>query len=380
MPRSERAAGEPHQQSAIAGPPKPAPRRVRGASAQINARNSRKTADHATERTLPTVDTNAWLQPSRPSQLAEMVGVALADFKGIILPTEAQRTAVRQMHSLLIMGERQPEGQARRAYRYLNASGSGKSTCAQILTQHMESLPDFNPETKPVLHVTLSTTGSPKSLASSILDALGDNYSTRGDAELLLRRVRQGLKEFGVKLLIIDEMNHFRHKGMARDAANTIKNILTLGWVPIVLMGTTDAQSLFADNRELKNRCAAQVVLSPYDVEDRDGDLQRWIGFLKRLDEEMQTRGVTRAISGLAAPLLAEDLCRASNGLIGELHNILLTALEETLLAGEDFISRARLSDAVDAWCIADGTIDRNFVRETFSEQLAVRRPRPKRS
>ena len=144
-----------------------------------------------------------------PSTLADVVGSGLAAFENIILPTPPQITGVRQMDTLRMMGLRQPEGQQRRAYRYLQPSGAGKSTCARLLAAHVEGQPDRDPEMKPVLHVTLSTTGTPKSLASSILGALGDNYSTRGEAELLLRRVRQGLKEFGVELLIIDELNHF---------------------------------------------------------------------------------------------------------------------------------------------------------------------------
>lgn len=313
--------------------------------------------------------------PRKPSDLAEMVGTGLAAFKDIILPTDAQKTAVRQMDSLRIMGLQQPEGQQRRAYRYLNHSGAGKSTCATILRNHVDAQPGRDPAMKPVLHVTLSTTGTPKSFASSILDALGDNYSTRGEAELLLRRVRQGIREFGVELLIIDEMNHFRHKSMAKDAANTIKNILTLGWVPVVLMGTPEAQALFTDNRELKNRCAPQVVLSPYDVED-DNDLGRWIRFLGRIDAELVKRDIVTSLSGLGQPDLAEDLLRASNGLIGELHNILLTALEQVLLTGEDHISHLRLVDAVDAWCMQDGTIDRNYVELRYSEGLRKQRQR----
>ncbi len=108
----------------------------------------------------------------------------------------------------------------------LGARREGKSTCAKILKAFVEDQPGYDPETKPVLHVTLSTTGTPKSLASSVLAAMGDNYSTRGEAELLLRRVQQGLKDLKVKLLIIDELNHFKQKNLATDAANTIKNIL----------------------------------------------------------------------------------------------------------------------------------------------------------
>ncbi len=314
----------------------------------------------------------------KPSDLAHVVGSGLAAFKGIILPTDAQRTAVRQMDSLRIMGLQQKDGEQCRAYRYLNHSGAGKSTCAALLRHHVDAQPDRDPSLKPVLHVTLSTTGTPKSFASSILDAMGDNYSTRGEAELLLRRVRQGIREFGVELLIIDEMNHFRHKSLAKDAANTIKNILTMGWVPVVLMGTPEAQALFTDNRELKNRCAPQVVLSAYDFDD-DDDLLRWSKFLGRMDAAIVGRKILTSSSGLADPDLAADLCRASNGLIGELHNILLTALEQVLLAGEDHIGHHHLADAVDAWCMQDGTIDRNFVRLRHTEGLRTKRRRPSR-
>lgn len=302
--------------------------------------------------------------PLRPSALAEHVGRGLAAFEDIVIPTAAQKTAVRQMDALRIMGLAQPEGQQRRGLRYLHPSGAGKSTCAKMLKAHIDGQPGRDPATKPILHVTLTTTGTPKSLASSILDAMGDNYSTRGEAELLLRRVRQGLKEFGVELLVIDELNHFRHKSLAKDAANTIKNVLSLGWVPVVLLGTDDAQPLFVDNRELKNRCSPQVVLAPYDVDDKDGDLVRWTNFLGRLDAQIVKRGILTRSSGLADGTVAEDLCRASNGLIGELHNILLAALESVLLAQEDHISVDRLVEAVDAWCIQDETIAVNPFRK----------------
>lgn len=337
----------PKDDVSTAKPRRTPPRRARRASKAMRSR----------QKPLPPIETGL-----KPSDLADHVGDGLAAFEGIIMPTRAQLTAVRQMHSLLKMGEKQPEGQQRRAYRYLHQSGAGKSTCAKILKAFVENEPGYDPATKPVLHVTLSTTGTPKSLASSILAALGDNYSTRGEAELLLRRVQQGLKDFKVKLVIIDELNHFKQKSLATDAANTIKNILSLGWVPIVLMGTTDAQSLFTNNRELKNRCAPQVVLAPYG--NNPDDQEEWSKLLRRIDEELVNRKVLRRHSGLGQSALAEKLRLCSNGLIGECHNILLAALETTLLANEDFISYVNLIDAVDAWCISDGTIDQNFLKD----------------
>lgn len=101
-------------------------------------------------------------------------------------------------------------------------------------------------------------------------------------------------------------------------------------------------------------------------------------------NETLRRMEVIRSFRDIAAPngqdirdhaaALRLNLCRASNGLIGELHNILLTALEQVLLAGEDHIGHHRLADAVDAWCMQDGTIDRNFVRLRYSEGLRTQR------
>lgn len=297
-----------------------------------------------------------------PSSLAQIAGKGMAAFEDIVLPTPAQVECIRQMDTLRIMGLSQPVGQQRRAFRYLNQSGSGKSTCAKLLKQHVAGQPGRDPAKKPILHVTLSTTGTPKSLATSILNAFGDGYSTRGEAELLFERVKVAIDDCGVELLIIDELNHFKQKHLAADAANTIKNILTLGWVPVVLMGTTDAQSLFTLNRELKNRCLPQIVLKPF-VHTDTASRGVWTQLLRQVDLELVGRGILQELSGLGDPTLAQDLCEASNGLIGEFHNIMLAALEATLLAGERFISYGRLVDAIDAWCIQDGTIDHNPLR-----------------
>jgi hypothetical protein len=297
-----------------------------------------------------------------PSSLAQIAGKGMAAFEDIVLPTPAQIECIRQMDTLRIMGLSQPAGQQRRAFRYLNQSGSGKSTCAKLLKQHVAGQPGRNPTKKPILHVTLSTTGTPKSLATSILNAFDDGYSTRGEAELLFERVKIAIDDHGVELLIIDELNHFKQKHLAADAANTIKNILTLGWVPVVLMGTTDAQSLFTLNRELKNRCLPQIVLKPF-VHDDAASLGVWKQLLRQIDLELVGRGILQELSGLGDPTLAQDLCEASNGLIGEFHNIMLAALEAALLAGERFIGHDRLMDAIDAWCIQDGTIGHNPLR-----------------
>lgn len=287
----------------------------------------------------------------------EKVGEAMADFVSIVKPTPQQMLSVAQMNTIRIMGLRQPPGQTRRGARYIHPSGSGKSTCAKILNQYLIKHYGFDENRMPLLHATLTTTGTPKSLASSILGAVGDGYSSKGDADDLLKRVREVIREFKVELLVIDELNHIKGKTLAIEAANTIKNILTEGLVPIVLMGTTKAESLVKGNRELKIRCQPQVFLRPYVPEDKL-DLQHWTTLMGLIDKEMVDRNIVQGQAGLAS--MAYKLCKASNGLIGEFQGIMLAALEAALMAREDHISYDRLSAAIDEWAVSDGTVDEN--------------------
>ena len=304
--------------------------------------------------TMPLADFD-FLDSSEFAQ-SDRVGRGLALFEGIVEPTPQQMTSVMQMNSLRLMGLNQPAGQMRRGARYLHPSGAGKSTCAKILTQHVAKQYGFDPARKSVLHVTLSTTGTPKSLASSILTEVGCGYSTRGEAELLLLRVHEAIQEFKIELLVIDELNHIKGKGLATEAANTIKNILTLGWVPVILMGTSDAEPLVKSNRELRNRCQPQVFLRPY-VAAGD-DLAHWSCLLDRIDNAMVDHEIVKFPTGLK--MIAKDLCVASNGLIGEFHGIMLAALEMALTEGADRISHDHLVNAVNEWAVGDGTIDSN--------------------
>ncbi|WP_169805585.1 ATP-binding protein [Novosphingobium rosa] len=295
----------------------------------------------------------------------EKVAEKMAAFESIIVPTPHQMQAVAQMNTIRMMSLNQAAGETRRGVRYLHPSGAGKSTCAKIITQHLIKLYGRDPERKPVLHVTLSTTGTPKSLASSILKAVGCGYSRAGEADMLLDRVREAIREFKVELLIIDELNHIKGKSLATDAANTLKNLLTEGLVPIVLMGTSAAENVVKSNRELKMRCQPQVFLRPYEPED-PLDLKHWSKLLGHIDDMMVAHEIVQIPTGLQS--LAYKLCKASNGLIGEFHGIMLAALEAALSAGYDHVSYDCLSNAIDEWAISDGTIDSNPLAENGSD------------
>lgn len=299
------------------------------------------------------------MQAERLSTRSARVAEGLALFETIYIPFPRQKELIADLEELRLLGLARAPGQPTRSLRVLQPSGAGKSTSAKQHKAHVEAQPGRVAGTRPVLHVTLSTTGTPRSLSASILDELGDSYSSVGTEELLLKRVRKAFEKEGVELLIIDELNHCAQKVLGRDVSNTLKNMLTQGWVPIAFMGTSDARQLFTANRELKNRSFAQTSLAPL-TWDHDEDQELWCGFLAAMDQQLVAHGLMRCSSDLTDERVAEGLCTAANGLIGELHNILLEALRMVLRRDRERIEVTDLARAIDQWSLADGYIDHN--------------------
>lgn len=210
-----------------------------------------------------------------------------------------------------------------------------------------------------MLHVTLDTTGTPRSAIVSCLEELGDEYATEGTEATLLKRLKVGLQREGVELLIIDELNHCSQKVLGKDVSNTLKNMLTKGWVPIAFLGTSDADRLFKGNKELRGRCQAQLSLAPVNL-DSDADMEQWEGFLAGIDEELVRRGLLSRKSDLAAPDIAEKLCIACGGLIGGLSMVLEDALCAVVRRRGKSITIADLHRAVELRYVLEGEIDAN--------------------
>jgi hypothetical protein len=146
---------------------------------------------------------------------------------------------------------------------------------------------------------------------------------------------------------------------MGKDVSNTLKNMLTKGWAPIVFMGTADANRLFKSNKELRNRCSSQLSLTPLDP-DHEDDLTAWKQFLAGMDEEIVRRKLLTRHSNLAAPDVAEALCRACSGLIGELALVLEDALCAVARRRGSRITVADLHRALDVRYVLEGELDAN--------------------
>lgn len=294
-----------------------------------------------------------------PSQRGARVGEKIRDLRRIRLVNPRQHELIENMEQLRVSALDRLPGEATWALRVIQPSGAGKSECAKQMTRFVESQAGREPGMTPVLHVTLDTTGTPRSMIVSCLEAIGDPFAQTGTEALLLKRLKKAIARNGVELLIIDELNHCSEKVLGRDVSNTLKNMLTNGWVPIVFLGTEKANRLFKDNRELRNRCQAQLSLAPLDY-DSPADRELWEAFLAGLDEQIVKQRILPGISNLAATDVAQALCTACDGLIGELRLVLEDAIAMVLRRRGRRIDLEDLHAAVQVRYVNDGDLASN--------------------
>lgn len=293
------------------------------------------------------------------SAKAARLGELQARFRSIRLAEPRQHEAVAAMEQLRVSSLGRGEDTATRGLVIIQPSGSGKSEAIKQFRTFVEEQPGRVPDQTPVLHVTLETVGTPRSAIASCLAAIGDNFSQEGTEPRLLARLKKAIVEEGVEIIVIDELNHCSQKILGRDVSNMFKNMLTRGWAPIVFAGTSDAQRLFTDNRELRNRCQPQLSLAPLQSHD-EHDLAAWAAFLAGLDEQIRTLGLLPDLSGLGAPDLAERLCAVCDGLIGEVALVVEDGLTAAAGRHDRRIGIADLHRSVEVRYLLAGELEAN--------------------
>jgi hypothetical protein len=300
--------------------------------------------------------------PERPSDTSKRVAKAIAVFKEIVLPYPRQQLLIRELDELRLTGM-ETRGEPQNGLRLLADTGSGKTWGAKQFQRYVERLEEHPPGTRPVLIVKLDATGTPRSLFSSILTALDDDFADKGTEQTLKRRVIQSFKRDETQLLIIDEVHHLgKRASFGNDVTDTLKSFLDSGLVPVAFLGTEEARGLFRSNAELNGRLLSPCELPPLDWSVEE-DQEIFTEFAKGLDAAVVDRGILRLPAKLGETILAGQLCEASNGIIGQLCRIVQEALRVAVRRSADCIAFDDLVNAVDSWSIPQGFISYNPLR-----------------
>ncbi len=278
--------------------------------------------------------------------ITDRVSPGTSAFRRIVLPLGTHATLAGVFEEMRLSAMTRLPGEPAEGLFVKEPSGSAKSTVAKRFCRRIENLVGADFGKGPVRLVTVGEEGTAKTFWSSILEDLGDPYYATGSEANMKKRVHKALGREGVRLLIVDELNHTVNKSHAGQILNAIKNMLTKGWVSIVVMGSSEELDRLPRNDSFQGRMLESPGLPCLTWAHHAAS---WSEFCRDLDSRLVSDKILRAASDLGEPARARALCNISEGLVGRLMWLIETALRNTLRQNADCISLVHLVAAGDA-------------------------------
>lgn len=228
-------------------------------------------------------------------------------------------------------------------------TGAGKSTLAASYAQRFPPLVSETGIGRPVVRATIPAPATIKSLATTLLAALGDPRAAYGTIGSMTYRLIHFFHDCGVELLILDEVQHFRdrdnHK-VLENASNWLKTLIKETGVSCVLVGLQgEAEEVVRLNRQLARLFGDPQVLLPFTWEEDDPEtVQEFRTFLGLLE------GVLPLVepSGLAEYATARRLYVASEGIVAYLMELVRRATYLAVTQSHERLDDALLATAFD--------------------------------
>lgn len=305
-----------------------------------------------------------------PSARSARVADAAADFATIRVSygpqnllvgslDEARLTAVGIRERRIATGKRIPMP----VMRTIAELGVGKTWAAEKLVERCAPT-DPDDTRRPVLLIELDTSGKQISLPRGILKELGKRgWNIGTDPELLWVRAIDAMREFGVEIVVFDEINRAaRRPSIGPVIGGDIMDLLVMGDVAVAFLGTKEANTVFNRCPPLKDRMKAPVVMKPLDWLV-DEDRETFIDFLNKMDAALQEKGLTDVPSGLADEAIVKPLWDVCRGRLRPLCLLLeeaVTAIHRDGGAGTKVISADVLAQAVEDHSIPAEIVDYN--------------------
>ena len=242
-------------------------------------------------------------------------------------------------------------------------SGTGKSTLKSLIFDEYppEPLPDR--ELLPVLCVDTPSQPTIRNMAEAMLVQLGEPCFMRGSAIDKTNRILNLIKEKQVRLIIVDELQHFIDRGRRRaplEVSDWLKALIDQSQVSTVLMGLPRCEQILQVNEQLRRRYGRRLELNPFSIESSH-EQSIFAGVITHFDQKL----------GLKKPLqLDGDLLRrfhfATNGIIDYVVRLMAGSYAWAALHSVKTIDRSVLGKAFVDWVWHDGKDTLNPFNEIF--------------
>ena len=194
-------------------------------------------------------------------------------------------------------------------------SGSGKTTIiSYFASQHPRVDHKWGVEV-PVLLAKVPARPTVKSFAETLLYQLGDPLWSRGNTVGKSIRLRELLKRCRVRLLALDEFQHFvdvRQASIPNDVADWLKEQVEEARLAIVVLGLQRCLEVLRQNEQLRRRFGATVHVGAFRWETKE-DRTTYRAFLRAVQEQLPEY----VMPSLSDVDMAFRIHYASFGLIG---------------------------------------------------------------
>lgn len=141
----------------------------------------------------------------------------------------------------------------------------------------------------PVLLAKIPARPTVKSLADTLLYQLGDPLWGRGNTVSKSIRLRELLKRCGVRLLALDEFQHFvdvRQANIPNDVADWLKEQVEEAKLAIVVLGLQRCLEVLKQNEQLRRRFGASLRIGAFRWEAKE-DRTAYRAFLRAVQEQL---------------------------------------------------------------------------------------------
>ena len=226
-------------------------------------------------------------------------------------------------------------------------TGAGKSTLVASYAQRFPPLVSETGTGHPVLRATIPVPATIKSLATTLLTALGDPRAAYGTVSALTARLIYFVQDCGVELLILDEVQHFRDRDNHRvleNASNWLKTLIKETGVSCVLVGLqSEAEEVVRLNQQLARLFGDPLPLLPFRWDAGEPEtVQEFRTFLGLLEGALPLAQP----SGLADYDTAHCLYAASEGIVAYLMELVRRATYLAVVQERDRLDAALLGVA----------------------------------
>lgn len=225
----------------------------------------------------------------------------------------------------------------------IGPSGTGKSTIKKQLREKYPAVVCEDRTCRPYICSDTPSKPTIGNMAEELLMELGEPNYSRGSVAQKTNRVLALLRELDVKLVVLDELQHFIDHGNRRTATEVsdwLKRLVDNSNTCFVLMGLERSEDILRANEQLRRRFSQQVTLQPFCI-DKANEAGVFARVLQHLDKQL---GLEQPIE--LTPLLIKQMHFATNGIMDYMVKLIIGAFQISRLNQRKKISVDILEEA----------------------------------